>query len=83
MLKSQRRALRWPNNLRARLYNREYKFDNDDSILDSFSKLYDEHDIEYKPREKAQFIRVKYILQKMKESDNVLTNLYNYFHTSL
>ena len=63
--------------------NREYKFDNDDSILDSFSKLYDEHDIEYKPREKTQFIRVKYLLQKMKESDNVPTNLYNYFHTSL
>ena len=65
------------------IYNREYKFDNDISILDSFSKLYDEHDIEYKPREKTQFIRVKYLLQKMKESDNVPTNLYNHFHTSL
>ena len=65
------------------IYNREYKFDNDDSILDSFSKLYDEHDIEYKPREKTQFIRVKYLLQKMKESDNVPRNLYNHFHTSL
>ena len=65
------------------IYNREYKFDDDDSILDYFSKLYDEHDIEYKPREKTQFIRVKYLLQKMKESDNVPTNLYNHFHTSL
>ena len=65
------------------LYKREYKFDNDDSILDSFSKLYEEHDIDYKPREKTQFIRVKYLLQKMKESDNVPTNLYNHFHTSL
>ena len=65
------------------IYNREYKFDDDDSILDSFSKLYDEHDIEYKPREKTQFIRVKYLLQKMKESKNVPTNLYNHFHTSL
>ena len=63
--------------------NREYKLDDDDSILDSFSKLYDEHDIEYKPREKTQFIRVKYLLQKMKESDNIPTNLYNNFHTSL
>ena len=65
------------------IYKREYKFDDDDSILDSFSKLYDEHDSEYKPREKTQFIRVKYLLQKMKESDNVPTNLYNHFHTSL
>ena len=39
----------------SNIYNREYKFDNDDSILDSFSKLYDEHDIEYKPREKICF----------------------------
>ena len=65
------------------IYNREYKFDDDDSILNSFSELYDEHDIEYKPREKTQFIRVKYLLQKMKESKNVPTNLYNHFHTSL
>ena len=65
------------------IYKREYKFDNDGNILDSFSKLYDEHDIEYKPREKTQFIRVKYLLQKMKESDNIPTNLYNHFHTSL
>ena len=65
------------------IYKREYKFDDDDNILDSFSKLYDEHDIEYKPREKTQFIRVKYLLQKIKESKNVPTNLYNHFHTSL
>ena len=65
------------------MYKREYKFDNDDSILDSFSKIYEEHDIEYQPRQKTQFIRVRYLLQKMKESDNVPTNLYNHFHTSL
>ena len=34
------------------IYKREYKFDNDDIILDSFSKIYEEHDIEYQPREK-------------------------------
>ena len=65
------------------IYKREYKFDNDDSILDFFSKIYEEHDIEYQPREKTQFIRVRYLLQKMKESKNVPTNLYNHFHTSL
>ena len=65
------------------IYKREYKFDDDDSILDSFSKMYEEHDIEYQPREKTQFIRVRYLSQKMKESNNVPTNLYNHFHTSL
>ena len=66
------------------IYKKEYKFDDDDnSILDSFQKIYEEHDIDYKPREKTQFIRVRYLLQKMKESDNVPANLYNHFHTSL
>ena len=46
------------------IYKREYKFDNDESILDSFSKIYEEHDIEYQPREKTQFIRVRYLLKK-------------------
>ena len=67
----------------SHIYKRAYKFDNDDSILDSFSKIYEEHDIEYQPRGKTQFIRVKYLLPKMKESKNVPTNLYNHFHTSL
>ena len=44
------------------IYKKEYKFDNDDSILDYFSKIYEKHDIEYKPREKTQFIRVRYLL---------------------
>ena len=65
------------------IYDKEYKFDDDDSILDSFSKIYEEHNIEYQPRKKNQFIRVRYLLQKMKESKNVPTNLYNHFHTSL
>ena len=65
------------------IYKREYKFDDDDSIQNSFSKLYEEHDIEYQPRKNTQFIRVRYLLQKMKESKNVPTNLYNHFHTSL
>ena len=65
------------------IYDKEYKFDDDDSILDSFSKIYEEHNIEYQPRKNTQFIRVRYLLQKMKESKNLSTNLYNYFHTSL
>ena len=43
--------------------------------------MYEEHNIDYKPREKIQFIRVRYLLQKKK--DNVPTNLYSHFHTSL
>ena len=48
----------------SNIYKREYKFDNDDSILDSFSKIYEEYDIQYQPREKTQFVRVRYLLKK-------------------
>ena len=65
------------------LYKEEYNFDNDDSILDSFSRIYEKHDIKYKPQKNTKFIRVRYLLQKLKENDEIDKNLYNHFHTSL
>ena len=34
------------------LYDQQYNFDNDDSILESFSKIYEKHNIKYKPQKK-------------------------------
>ena len=65
------------------LYEQQYKFDNDESILDSFSKTYEKHDIKYEPRNDTKFIRVRYLLKKLKDNDNIDTSLYNHFHTSL
>ena len=65
------------------LYEEEYNFDNDDSILDSFSRIYEKHDIKYKPQKNTKFIRVRYLLQKLKENDDIDRNLYNHFQTSL
>ena len=65
------------------LYEEEYNFDNDDSILDSFSKIYKKHDIKYKPQKDTKFIRVRYLLKKLKENDDIDKNLYNHFHTTL
>ena len=45
------------------LYEQQYKFDNDESILDSFSKIYEKHDIKYEPRNDTKFIRVRYLLK--------------------
>ena len=67
----------------ADLYDQQYKFDNDESILDSFQKIYEKHDIKYEPRNDNKFIRVRYLLTKLKENDDVDTSLYNHFHTSL
>ena len=67
----------------AYLYEQEYKFDNDKSILDSFSKIYKEHNIKYEPRDNTKFIRVRYLLKKLKDNDDIDRSLYNHFHTSL
>ena len=64
-------------------YEEEYNFDDDESILDSFSKIYEKHDIKYKPQKNKKFIRVRYLLQKLKDNDDIDRNIYNHFHTSL
>ena len=60
-----------------------YRFNNDDEILDSFSKIFKEYDIEYNPRANTKYYRVRYFLNKLKENENVPDDLYNYFHTTL
>ena len=64
-------------------YEEEYNFDDDESILDSFSKIYEKHDIKYEPRNNTKFIRVRYLLKKLKDNDDIDRSLYNHFHTSL
>ena len=56
------------------LYEEEYNFDNDDSILESFSKIYKKHDIKYKPQNNTKFIRVRYLLKKLKDNDDIDRN---------
>ena len=64
-------------------YEEEYNFDDDESILDSFSKIYEKHDIKYEPRNNTKFIRVRYFLKKLKDNDDIDRSLYNHFQTSL
>ena len=67
----------------ADIYEQQYNFDNDESILDSFSKIYEKHNIKYKPQNNTKFIRVRYLFKKLKDNDDIDTSLYNHFHTSL
>ena len=69
----------------ANLYEEEeeYNFDNDDSILDSFSKIYKKHDIKYKPQNNTKFIRVRYLLKKLKDNNKIDRSTHNHFYTSL
>ena len=57
----------------------DYNFDNDQNILTSFSKIFKEYNITYEPRIDTQFIRIRYLLRKLKENKRVPRNLYNHF----
>ena len=65
----------------SKIYEQNYRFNNDGEILDSFSKIFKEYNMEYKPRSYTRYYRVRYLLNKIK--GNVPADLYNYFHTTL
>ena len=67
----------------SKMYGQNYRFDNDDEILNSFSKIFKEYNMEYNPRANTRYYRVRYLLNKLKENRNIPKNLYNHFHTTL
>ena len=71
------------NSVFSEIYKQNYKFDDDEDILNSFSKIYKEYDMEYNPRPDTKYYRVRYLLNKLKENENIPVNLYNHFHSTL
>ena len=69
------------DDIMQKTYGQNYRFNNDDDILNSFSKIFKEYDIEYNPRPNTRNYRVRYLLKKIKE--NIPNDLYNYVHTTL
>ena len=67
----------------SKIREQNYRFDNDDEILNSFSKIFKEYDMEYNSRANTRYYRVRYLLNKLKENRNVPVDLYNHFHTTL
>ena len=69
------------DDIHSKIYEQNYRFNNDDEILDSFSKIFKEYDMEYNPRPNTRYYRVRYLLSKIK--GNVPVDLYNHFHVTL
>ena len=69
--------------INSKIREQNYRFDNDDEILNSFSKIFKEYDMEYNPRANTRYYRVRYLLNKLKENRNVPVDLYNHFHATL
>ena len=69
--------------INSKIREQNYRFDNDDEILNSFSKIFKEFNMEYNPRPNTRYHRVRYLLNKLKENENIPVDLYNHFHTTL
>ena len=69
------------DDIMSKIYEQNYRFNNDDEILNSFSKIFKEYDMEYNPRPNTRYYRVRYLLNKIK--GNIPVDLYNHFHTTL
>ena len=69
------------DDINEKIREQNYRFNNDDEILNSFSKIFKEYDMEYNPRPNTKYYRVRYLLNKLK--GNVPVDLYNYVHTTL
>ena len=69
------------DDIMSKIYEQNYRFNNDDEILNSFSKIFKEYDMEYNPRPNTRYYRVRYLLNKIK--GNIPVDLYNHFHATL
>ena len=69
--------------IKSKIREQNYRFDNYDEILNSFSKIFKEYDMEYNPGANTRYYRVRYLLNKLKENRNVPVDLYSHFHTTL
>ena len=69
------------DDIMSKIHEQNYRFNNDDEILDSFSKIFKEYNMEYNPRTSTRYYRVRYLLNKIK--GNVPVDLYNHFHATL
>ena len=61
----------------------QYKFIKDEDIIDSFQKVFKDYNVAYKPHKKSKNIYVKYLLDKLYNSDSVPKEIFNHFDNSL
>ena len=61
----------------------QYKFIKDEDIIDSFQKVFKDYNVIYKPHKKSKNIYVKYLLDKLYNSDSVPKEIFNHFDNSL
>ena len=64
-------------------YKDQYTFKDDNDILKSFIKIFNDYELSYKPRTKTTTVSSQYLLNKLEKSKKIPKELFQYFDNNL
>ena len=64
-------------------YKDQYTFKDNDDILNSFIKIFNDYDLSYKPRSKTTTVSSQYLLNKLEKSKKIPKELFQYFDNNI
>ena len=64
-------------------YKDQYTFKDNDDILKSFIKIFNDYDLSYKPGSKTTTVSSQYLLNKLEKSKKIPKELFQYFDNNL
>ena len=64
-------------------YKDQYTFKDNNDILNSFNKIFNDYDLSYKPRSKITTVSSQYLLNKLEKSKKIPKELFQYFDNNL
>ena len=64
-------------------YKDQYTFKDNNDILNSFNKIFNDYDLSYKPRSKTTTVSSQYLLNKLEKSKKIPKELFQYFDNNL
>ena len=64
-------------------YKGQYSFKDNNDILNSFIKIFNDYELSYKPRSKTTEVSSQYLLNKLEKSKKIPKELFQYFDNNL
>ena len=64
-------------------YKDQYTFKDNNDILNSFIKIFNDYDLSYKPRSKTKEVSSQYLLTKLEKSKKIPKELFQYFNNNI
>ena len=64
-------------------YKDQYTFKDNNDILNSFIKIFNDYELSYKPRLKTKEVSTQYLLNKLEKSKKIPKELFQYFDNNL